>query len=166
MTARSAEGIRRAVDDYAYSIDRRDDALYSTLWTSNATFRIFEYGTAVLTRTMAQILGTPGRMARFVSTMHSVVAHRSSVNGSRAIAETDCRATHIRSLADGSCLNYEVGLRYHDVLVEQQDGRWLFASRDLHLLWGTTAPAVVRGIFDALDAPPQNTWTDPTGRAR
>jgi hypothetical protein len=142
--------IRRTVDDYAYAIDRHDDDLYAGLWTPNATFRIFEYGKPVLTRTLAQTLGTPGRMRRFVATMHSVVGHRALVEGHRAVGETDCVAQHVMADGSGGHVIYEIGLRYHDVLLQQNDGRWLFASRDLHLLWGKSAAAVVTGIFEPI----------------
>ncbi len=154
QTAEDAErAIRRTVDDYAYAIDRRDDLLYATLWAPDATFRIFEHGRLVLTRTLAETLGTPGRMRRFVATMHAVVAHRSSVDDDRATASTDCRASHIVALASGGHVCYEVGLRYDDVLVPGPQARWVFASRDLQLLWGTAAPAVVEGIFDPVATP-------------
>lgn len=149
----AGRAIRRTVDDYAFAIDRRDDALYAALWAPDATFRIFERGRLVLTRTLAETLGTPGRMRRFVATMHAVVAHRSTIDGDRATAITDCRASHVVALASGEHAGYEVALRYDDVLVPGPQGRWLFASRDLDLLWGTPFPVVAEGIFDLVADP-------------
>lgn len=153
VTAEAQQAVRRTVDDYAFAVDHRDDALYATLWAPGATLRIHEDGRTILARTLAETLGTPGRMRRFVSTMHAVVGHRATIHTHRAVAWTDCRAVHVAALRSGGHAAYEVGLRYDDVLVPAADGRWVFASRDLHLLWGTTTPAIVDDIFDAVVSP-------------
>ena len=135
------QALRRLVDAYATAADTRDDNLFISLFTPDATLRIHQNG--ALLGTFAAPDGLRQATApldQYRATMHLVANHAYTLEGDAGTGATYCIASHCRPAGDGF-ENLQMTLRYDDEYRRGEDGRWRFSVRDLHILWTEVHPA-------------------------
>jgi hypothetical protein len=135
------QALRRLVDSYATAADTRDDELFISLFTPDATLRIHQNG---------ELLGTfaapdglrhaTAPLDQYQATMHLVANHTYTLDADDGRGTTYCVASHCRPAGDGF-ENLQMKLRYDDEYRRGDDERWRFSARDLHILWTEIHPA-------------------------
>src|SRR3979490_654758 len=135
--------IRELVDAYAHCADRRDADGQKSLFTEDTHFVVYMGGkgsepTQVLDGHEAL---TPvfDDLNRYQATMHFNGQSTISLDGDRANGESYCIAHHLYTEGDERKLMLAY-LRYGDTFAKI-DGTWLFAERNLYVVWTDTRTA-------------------------
>ncbi len=119
---------------YAQAVDRRDAGALAALFIEDGV--IGRGGAEWLGR--KQILGIPARLdGLYASTLHTVRNQTVTIDGDRAEGESYSIAYHLKRPENGTQQRLDWGIRYQDKFV-RQDGRWLFARRELIVDWVET----------------------------
>ena len=131
--------IRELIDAYAHCADRREAEGQKALFTEDTHFVVYMNGEG--TEPTDDLHGreqlTPvfAALNQYEVTMHFNGQSTLTLVGDRATGETYCVAHHVFS--DGERKIMLAYLRYLDTFVKQ-DGRWLFAERNLYLEFSDT----------------------------
>lgn len=126
--------IRQLVEDYALAADDADGACASALFTPTGEMRIYmdPARPEEFTTTAASGMDRAWISLReYAATSHIIGAHSATIDGDRATAVTTCVAHHVRDWPAGRT-DTVMHIRYEDAMV-RTDGRWLFATRELHM---------------------------------
>jgi uncharacterized protein (TIGR02246 family) len=125
--------LRRSAELYAQGADRRDKALWASIFTEDGV--IEAPGLSLVGR--ANIVTALDVMARlYVATQHRVHNQVVSIDGDSAQGETYSTADHLS--ADGGTRTILTwAIRYQDRW-RRVDGRWLFSHRSLVIDWTDT----------------------------
>jgi hypothetical protein len=75
-------------------------------------------------------------LSNFEQTLHFIGNQRVDINGRRSSGETYCIAHHVKDSVDSM-----LAVRYIDECAKHE-GRWLFARREVHVLWMAEAALV------------------------
>jgi ketosteroid isomerase-like protein len=135
------EGLEDLNLDYALALDERDGAAFCELFTEDATFMVYEAGSA------ESLFGFTGRddlaglmthLDQWGPTLHVMTNHRVRLDGDLATGVVYGLAHHTIE-SDGSQKTLVMALRYDDQY--RRDGaRWRFAQRKITRLWNETRP--------------------------
>jgi len=132
--------IRELIDAYARCADTRDAEGQKALFTDDTHFVVYMdgEGTAPTQDLHGREALTPvfAALNQYEVTMHFNGQSTVSLDGDRAGGDTYCIAHHVFS-SDGERKIMVAYLRYLDTIVKQ-DGRWLFAERNLYLEFSDT----------------------------
>ena len=132
--------IRELIDAYAHCADTRDAEGQKALFTDDTHFVVYMEGEG--TEPTQDLRGrealTPvfAALNQYEVTMHFNGQSTVTLDGERAAGDTYCIAHHVFS-SDGERKIMVAYLRYLDTIVKQ-DGRWLFAERNLYLEFSDT----------------------------
>jgi uncharacterized protein (TIGR02246 family) len=130
--------IRGLVDAWARHADRREPDQQAALFTEDGTVTVYmgepdsSEPVQVLTG-RAELAEAFRALRRYDATTHFNGQHTVTVDGDRAAGETYCLAYHLWT-SDGQRTLMIMSIRYLDVFA-RQDGRWLFAERQLITDW-------------------------------
>ncbi|GIF62666.1 hypothetical protein Ais01nite_07010 [Asanoa ishikariensis] len=135
--------LRDLVDAYARLADRRDPAGQAALFTQDARVTVFMGGTdagepAQVIEGRTTLESEFGALRNYEQTTHFNGQSTVTVEGDGATGETYCLAHHLWT-EDGGRVLMVMSIRYHDRFV-RQDGRWLFAERQLLVDWVDRRP--------------------------
>jgi ketosteroid isomerase-like protein len=111
---------------YGRGVDRRDLDLVASCFTPDCAYE----GTLASGTIADALAALPGRLARYVRTMHLMGTQDVRLDGDLAWCETACVAYHV--LPDGGLST--VGVRYRDELVRGTDG-WRIRRRSVERVW-------------------------------
>jgi uncharacterized protein (TIGR02246 family) len=130
--------IRGLVDAWARHADRREPEQQAALFTEDGTVTVYmgepDSSEAVQVLTgRAELAEAFRALRRYDATTHFNGQHTATVDGDRATGETYCLAYHLWT-SDGQRTLMIMSIRYLDVFA-RQDGRWLFAERQLITDW-------------------------------
>jgi ketosteroid isomerase-like protein len=132
--------IRRLIDAYAQSADRRDADGQKALFTEDTTFVVYMDGPD--TEPSSELRGrealTPvfDNLNTYETTTHFNGQSMITVDGDRASGESYCIAHHVFT-DHGARKLMVASIRYHDVMV-RTGADWLFAERRLYVDWTET----------------------------
>jgi len=147
--------LKALIDAYALAVDDRDGERFIPLFLRGATLSTFPPGATE----PRFALGGPEEIWAWIShranewthSFHCNMNHVCEVHGDQATGVVYCRANHLVEDVDGAT-NLTVAVRYVDRYA-RSDGRWRFASRDLHTLWCEEAPTRATSPFPVSPAP-------------
>jgi hypothetical protein len=125
--------LRRTAELYAQGADRRDKALWASIFTENAVIE----APGIRLEGRANIVAALDVMARlYVATQHRVHNQVVSIDGHLAHGETYSTADHL-SAAGGTRTILTWAIRYQDRW-RRVDGVWRFSHRLLVIDWTDT----------------------------
>ena len=125
--------LRKAAELYAKGADRRDKALWASLVTADCVID----GPGFKMEGRDQVVASLDILAQmFFMTQHRVHNQVVTITGDTAKGETYCVADHL-SKENGKTKILVWNLRYQDTW-RREEGRWLFASRNLVIDWAET----------------------------
>lgn len=131
--------IRALIAAYAGTADAGDTEAFAALFLPDAVLRTVVDGTVRSDYAGREdIAAIPGKLAAaYDRTEHRVGRGSVAVEGSgaSAIATTACEAHHV--LGD---VDRVMSIRYEDTFGRDDDRRWRFASREVHVLATETRP--------------------------
>ena len=136
--------IRELFDAYAHCADRRDAKGQMALFTEDTRFLVFMDATAA--EPTQELHGRESlapvfdNLNVYNATMHFNGQSTVDLDGDRATGESYCLAHHLTIGEDGQRTMMIASIRYLDEFVKQ-DGRWLFAERQLMVNWTETRPS-------------------------
>jgi hypothetical protein len=135
---------------YASGVDRRDREKFLSVFTADATLRVFqtseEREELVSTRTGAEELGEiPDLISRYTRTFHFIGNQLYQLDGNRATGEVYCMARHLTADRHGGT-DYVIFIRYEDTYY-YGNGAWLIADRRVIADWSE----VQGGVFPSAD---------------
>jgi len=123
--------LRKLVETYARAVDRRDAALFASLFADDA---VLESHVSTW-QGKEQLTAIPVRMRTlYQTTLHTVMNQEVAVSGDAAEGETCSIAYHLYPPKDGKQERLDMTIRYKDRYV-RQNGEWLFARRKLVIQW-------------------------------
>jgi uncharacterized protein (TIGR02246 family) len=130
--------IRELVDAWARHADRREPERQAALFTEDGRVTVYmgepETTEAVQVLTgRAELAAAFEALRSYEATTHFNGQHTVTVDGDRATGETYCLAYHLWT-SSGQRTLMIMSIRYLDAFV-RQDGRWLFAERQLITDW-------------------------------
>ena len=132
--------IRELVDAYAHCADRREAEGQKALFTEDTHFLVYMngFGTEPTEDLHGREQLTPvfAALKQYDVTMHFNGQSTVTLDGDGATGETCCIAHHVFP-GDGGRKIMLAYLRYLDVFAKE-DGRWLFAERNLYLEFSDT----------------------------
>jgi uncharacterized protein (TIGR02246 family) len=130
--------IRELVDAWARHADRREPERQAALFTEDGRVTVYmgqpETTEAVQVLTgRAELAAAFDALRSYDATTHFNGQHTATVDGDRATGETYCLAYHLWS-SGGQRTLMIMSIRYLDAFI-RQDGKWLFAERQLITDW-------------------------------
>jgi hypothetical protein len=126
------------VGAYAAAVDARDLEVLRRLFLPDATLTVRRGGgEPEVHRGHAGLAGVIETLAPFEVTLHEVsgLVFEVAPGGEEAAGEAVCVAHHVRSGDDLALYG-----RYSDRFIRGGDGAWLFAARELRVLWTEKRP--------------------------
>jgi ketosteroid isomerase-like protein len=141
VTAESGERdrarLRELVDEYAAAVDRRDSRAVAAMFTADGVLEVWSDpesasptlvhdGRAAIERAIAALDG-------FYATVHATANHSATIDGDVAVAQTRCLAHHVTGDLSAAT-DTVLAVNYVDLIV-RDSGRWLFARRQVRMLW-------------------------------
>ena len=132
--------IRRQIELYAHSADRRQPAVTAGVFAADGVLQIYtgdpnEGGTLDRERNgRAEIETAMGGLARYRATLHVLGQSSIDVHGSEAVSETYCTAHHLTDHDDGTVTDRFMAIRYLDDWTRTHEG-WRLARRRLAVDW-------------------------------
>jgi len=135
--------IRRLIETYARSADRRQPAVTAGVFAEDGLLQIYsgdpeEGGTLDRERNgRAEIETAMGGLARYRVTFHGLQQSTIDVAADRATAtsETYCVAHHLSDLDDGTTTDRVMFIRYRDDWTNGPDAGWQLQRRRLAVDW-------------------------------
>jgi hypothetical protein len=121
--------------DYARGIDRRQFDLVWRCFAPGARIEGTSFSGPVETYLPTLLAG----VERFGRTMHFIGNQTKQIDGDRAHTETYAIAHHFVDEA-GEQEGLIMGVRYHDDLARQPDGRWAITARHVDADWRRSGP--------------------------
>ena len=134
-----AIALRRVVDCYGMTVDRRDADGFVALFEPDAVLQVFygpeSAGPSSESRGHGDLRAIPtGVGDRFAKTFHFVGNHVCDVSGEEATGEAYCLAHHMNDSPVGGT-DYVMAIRYQDRYRHGPDGTWRFAHRKVLVDW-------------------------------
>ena len=129
---------------YTTGVDRRDWALYRSLFTDTVTIDFSSFDPALAPRVMSADDWMAGLVPLFTglaSSQHTMTNPRATVDRDTATITMDVQAHHVHD-ADDPASWYTVGGYYEDTLV-RVDGRWLLSGVRLTVTGRAGDPAIM-----------------------
>jgi SnoaL-like protein len=136
--------VAETVYRYATGVDRRDWALYRSLFTDTVTIDFSGYSPDQPPRVMSAddwVAGLVPLFTGLAATQHSMTNPLATVDGDAATITMYMRAHHVYDPDDPASW-YTVGGYYDDTLV-RVDSRWLLTSVRLTVTWRAGDPAIM-----------------------
>ncbi|SNS68138.1 SnoaL-like domain-containing protein [Asanoa hainanensis] len=135
--------LRDLVDAYARLADRRDATGQAALFTSDARVSVFMGGAdggdpAPVIEGRTRLADEFGALRNYEQTTHFNGQSTVTIEGDDATGETYCLAHHLWT-ENGQRVLMVMSIRYHDRFV-RDEGRWLFAERQLIVDWVDRRP--------------------------
>jgi uncharacterized protein (TIGR02246 family) len=120
---------------YARGCDTQDPAIFAAIFTEDGVI-VSPAGTI---SGRDQIVDIVPRMLgeMYLRCMHFVGNILVEIDGDEASGETYCFAHHLTPDGEGQASDYVMSIKYSDNY-RRVDGTWLFARRELALLWSET----------------------------
>jgi SnoaL-like domain len=128
--------VTETVYRYAIGVDRRDWALYRSLFADMVTIDFSSYGPDLLPRQMRADEWVRGLVPLFTglaATQHSMTNPLATIDGDAAAITMYVRAHHVFNPTDAASW-YTVGGYYENTLA-RFDGRWLLTGVRLTVTW-------------------------------
>jgi hypothetical protein len=137
--------LRALADDYASGCDRRDAALFASVFHEDAVLVVHATGDpekAVVTmRGHDQLAWIPGMLEQYDQTFHFVGNTRYAIDATRATGEVYCLAHHLSREGDEGATHDNPGgtdlvmfIRYLDTY-RRASGRWAIDERQVLVDW-------------------------------
>jgi len=136
--------VAETVYRYATGVDRRDWAMYRSLFTETVTVDFSSFSPDLRPRTMSAddwVAGLVPLFTGLAATQHSMTNPLATVNGNAATITMYMQAHHVYD-PDDSASWYTVGGYYDDTLV-RVDSRWLLSGVRLTTTWRAGDPAIM-----------------------
>jgi SnoaL-like domain len=144
----SASADKKAVAEtvyrYATGVDRRDWALYRSLFADTVSVDFSGFDPHLEPRVVSAddwVAGIVPLFTGLAATQHTMTNPRAVVDGDEAAITMDVQAHHVHDLDDPASW-YTVGGHYENTLV-RIDGRWLLTGVRLTVNWSAGDPAVM-----------------------
>jgi hypothetical protein len=136
--------VRRLVDLYARSADRRDAKGQAALFAEDARLAVYQGDPATsepvqLLQGRAKLTSALDFLNTFQATMHFIGQHVVDFDADGATGETHCLAYHLFE-QNGQRMLMVMSIRNHDVFI-RTDGQWLFAERKIIIDWTDSHPS-------------------------
>ncbi len=144
MDSADESAVAETVYRYATGVDRRDWALYRSLFTDTVTvdFSSFEPHLAPrVVRADDWVAGIVPLFTGLAATQHTMTNPLAVVDGDEATITMDVQAHHVHDPHDPASW-YTVGGHYDDTLVHI-DSRWLLTGIRLTVTWSAGDPAIM-----------------------
>jgi hypothetical protein len=138
--AHDERAIRRQIELYAHSADRRQPAVTAGVFAEGGVLQIYtgdpnEGGTLDRERIGRDEIETAmGGLARYRATLHVLGQSTIDVHGSEAESETYCTAHHLTDHDDGAVTDRFMAIRYLDDWIRTAEG-WRLRRRRLAVDW-------------------------------
>jgi SnoaL-like domain len=136
--------VAETVYRYATGVDRRDWALYRSLFTDTVTIDFSSFGPDLPSRVVSAddyVAGIVPLFTGLAATQHSMTNPLATVDGDAATITMYMRAHHVHNPDDPASW-YTVGGYYDDTLV-RADSRWLLTGVRLTVTWRAGDPAIM-----------------------
>jgi hypothetical protein len=136
--------VAETVYRYATGVDRRDWALYRSLFTDTVTIDFSSFSPDLPPRLMSAddwVAGLVPLFTGLAATQHSMTNPLATVDGDAATITMYMQAHHVHDPDDPASW-YTVGGYYDDTLV-RVDSRWLLTSVRLTVTWRAGDPAIM-----------------------
>ena len=136
--------VAETVYRYATGVDRRDWALYRSLFTDTVTIDFSSFGPDLPPRVMSAddwVAGLVPLFTGLAATQHSMTNPLATVDGDAATITMYVQAHHVHDPDDPASW-YTVGGYYDDTLV-RVDNRWLLSGVRLTVTWRAGDPAIM-----------------------
>jgi hypothetical protein len=128
--------IRNLCGDYAAGIDRRDTALFLSVFAPDAALVVHRPDLAdrepLRLEGHAELASVVAKIRFYARTFHCLGQSRLERAGNRISAETYCVAHH---LTQGSGTDVVMYVRYHDQYAPNGRDGWHIEHRDVHVDW-------------------------------
>jgi hypothetical protein len=144
MDAADKLDVAETVYRYATGVDRRDWALYRSLFTDTVSIDFSSYSPDQPRRVMSAddwVAGLVPLFSGLAATQHSMTNPLAMVDGDAAMITMYMRAHHVYDPDDPASW-YTVGGYYDDTLV-RLDSRWLLTGVRLTVTWRAGDPAIM-----------------------
>jgi hypothetical protein len=144
MDAADKLGVAETVYRYATGVDRRDWAMYRSLFTDTVTVDFSSFDPALPSRVLNAddwVAGVVPLFTGLAATQHSMTNPLAAVDGDAATITMSVQAHHVYDPDDPASW-YTVGGYYDDTL-ERVDGQWLLARVRLTVTWRAGDPAIM-----------------------
>lgn len=136
--------VAQTVYRYATGVDRRDWALYRSLFTDTVAIDFSSFSPDLPPRTMSADAWVAGLIPQFTglaATQHSMTNPLVTVDGDTATIAMYVQARHVHD-SDDPASWYTVGGYYDDALV-RVGNRWLLSGVRLTVTWRAGDPAIM-----------------------
>lgn len=136
--------VAETVYRYATGVDRRDWALYRSIFTDTVTIDFASFDPNLPPRVMRAddwVAGLVPLFTGLAATQHSMTNPLATVDGDAATITMDVQAHHVLDPDDPESW-YTVGGYYEDTLV-RVDSRWLLTGVRLTVTWRKGDPAIM-----------------------
>jgi hypothetical protein len=136
--------VAETVYRYAAGVDRRDWALYRSLFADMVTFDFSSYGPDLLPRRMSAdewVAGVVPLFTGLAATQHSMTNPLAIIDGNTAAITMYVQAHHVFDPTDAAS-SYTIGGYYEDTLA-RSDGRWLLTGVRLIVTWQAGDPTIM-----------------------
>jgi len=134
-------GIADLIDTYAVAVDRRDTALFASLWVKGSRMAVVYGRTGLGPPTEYRFPDEVGRfltrLQRLDRSLHCVTTRRIVMAGEAAAGELYCDAHYVAGSMD-----LQMACRYDDRYATT-DGQWRFTERIVNVLWTSEHPVIV-----------------------
>ena len=144
MDASEELAVAETVYRYATGVDRRDWALYRSLFADTVTIDFSSYGPDLPSRQMSADEWVAGMVPLFTglaATQHSMTNPLATIDGDTAVITMYVQAHHVFDPTDAASW-YTIGGYYEDTLA-RVDGRWLLTWVRLAVTWRGGDPGIM-----------------------
>jgi len=144
MDASDTLAVAETVYRYAAGVDRRDWALYRSLFTDTVTIDFSSYSPDLPPRQMSAdewIAGVVPQFTGLAATQHSMTNPLVTIDGDSAAITMYVRAHHVFDPMDEASW-YTIG-GYYDNTLARVDGRWLLTGVRLTVTWRAGDPGIM-----------------------
>jgi len=136
--------VTETVYRYALGVDRRDWALYRSLFADTVTINFSSYSSDLRPLQMSAeewVAGVVPLFTGFVATQHSMTNPIATIDGDSAEITMYVRAHHVFDPTDAASW-FTIGGYYEDTLA-RVDGRWLLTGVQLTVTWRAGDPGIM-----------------------
>ena len=144
MDASDKLAVAETVYRYATAVDRRDWALYRSLFADTVTIDFSSYDPDLLPQRLSADEWVAGMVPLFTglaATQHSMTNPLATIDGDTAAITMFVRAHHVFDPTDAASW-YTIGGYYEDTLT-RVDGRWLLTGVRLTVTWRAGDPGIM-----------------------
>ena len=144
MDAADKLAVAETVYRYATGVDRRDWALYRSLFADTVTIDFSSYDPNLPPRQMSAdewIAGLVPLFSGLAATQHSMTNPLATIDGDTAAITMYVQAHHVFDPTDAASW-YTIGGYYEDTLA-RVDGRWLLTGVRLTVTWRAGDPGIM-----------------------